>query len=293
MNNTNTMNNYHTNGSPLRAGILAIALLGATSSALHADENYFGYTYGAETLPKGHFELYQWATSRSGKADGSYQAVDLQTEVEYGFTARLQGSLYLNAIRHDVAGVTDFRDRDQFRFNGFQGALKYNLKSPYKDGYGLALYAEPGYKRYSRKSGKREDIFFLETKVITQKNYLEDALIWATNFSAELERKHDLGAKEWETELELTLSSGLSYRIAPRWFVGVEAVAVSAFERASLTRLGEYAIFIGPNLHYASKQWWFTITALPQLTGWPVNSGARNLNNFEKLEVRLKVGLNF
>lgn len=272
---------------------LLLLILAFTAASLRADENYFGYTYGAETLPKGHWELYQWATFRSGKADGSYHAVDLQTEAEYGFTDRVQGSIYLNAIKHDVSGVTDFPDRGQFRFNGLQASLKYNAKSPYKDGYGLAYYAEPGYKRYSQKNGAREDTFFFETKVIAQKNYLEDTLIWATNLSAELEREHDLEAREWETELELELSTGLSYRIAPRWFVGAEAIARSAFERAHLNQLGEYAVFAGPNVHYASTRWWFTLTVLPQITGWPANSGERNLNNFEKTEVRLKIGFNF
>lgn len=277
----------------IRLLICAALLSNLATSQARADENYFGYTYGAETLPKGGSELYQWVTSRSGKADGSYHAIDLQTELEHGFTDHLQGSLYLNAIQHDVSGVSGFPNRDQFRFNGLQGALKYNLRSPSKDGYGLALYAEPGYKRYSRKSGDRQDTFFFETKVITQKNYLDDTLIWATNLSAELERKHNLEERAWETELELTLSTGISYRIAPRWFIGAEAVAVSAFERAHLNKLGEYALFAGPNLHYADKRWWFTVTVLPQLTGWPENSGARDLNHFEKLEIRLKVGLNF
>ena len=277
----------------LRTSLAVVALLAAFSTGLRADENYFGYTYGSETLPKGHWEIYQWATSRTGKADGSYHAVDLQTEIEHGFTDRLQGSFYLNAIKHDISNVTDFSDRDQFRFNGFQGSLKYSLKSPYKDGYGLAVYLEPGYKRYSAKSGDREDIFFLEPKLIIQKNFLDDSLILAANFSAEFEREHNRDENEWESELELQFSTGLSYRFAPNWFVGVEAVATSAFERMRLDELGEYGIFAGPNLHYANKQWWATLTVLPQLTGWPETNGSRDLEHFEKLQVRLKVGVNF
>lgn len=261
--------------------------------SVHADENYFGYTYGSETLPKGHWEIYQWTTARVDKADGRYRAVDLQTEIEYGFTDRLQGSFYLNAVTHDISAVSDLNDRDQFRFNGLQGSLKYSLKSPYKDGYGLAVYLEPGYKRYSAKSGERVDIFFLEPKIIVQKNYLDDSLIWATNFSAEFEREHNLEAQEWESELELQLSTGLSYRFAPNWFAGIEALATSAFERMHLDTLGEYGVFAGPNLHYANHNWWATLTVLPQLTGWPESSGRRDLEHFEKLQIRLKVGVNF
>ncbi len=274
----------------LAGALLAMAAFPATG---HADENYFGYTYGSETLPKGHWEIYEWATSRTGKVDGTYRALDLQTEIEHGFTDRLQGSFYINAVKHDISNVSDFSDRDQFRFNGVQGSLKYSLKSPYKDGYGLAVYLEPGYKRYSATSGDREDAFFLEPKVIVQKNFLEGAMIWAANFSGEFERAHNLDEQEGESELELQFSTGLSYRFAPNWFVGVEALATSAFEHMHLDELGEYGIFAGPNLHYANRKWWATLTVLPQLSGWPGTVGNRDLEHFEKLQVRLKVGVNF
>src|ERR1035437_1542693 len=230
----------------------AFLVLFGLSSIARADENYFGYTYGSETLPKGHWEIYQWATARTGKADGSYHAVELQTEFEHGFTDHLQGSLYINAVQHDITNVSDFSDRDQTHFNGLQGSLKYSLKSPFKDGYGLAVYFEPGYKRYSDVSGERTDTFFFEPKLIIQKNFLEDTLLWATNFSGEFEREHNLETHAWESELELQLSSGLSYRFAPHWFAGIEMLATSAFERMHLDSLGEYAIFAGPNLHYAT-----------------------------------------
>jgi len=283
----------HRPSIPLQIAFTALIGLTVLAPSTKADENYFGYTYGSETLPKRHWEIYQWATSRTGKGDGSYHAVDLQTEIEHGFTDRLQGSFYLNAIKHDISNVSGFGDRDQFRFNGFQGSLKYSLKSPYKDGYGLAVYLEPGYKRYSAKSGDREDIFFLEPKLIVQKNFLESSLIWAANFSGEFEREHNLDEREWESELELQFSTGLSYRFAPNWFVGVEALATSAFERMHLDQLGEYGIFAGPNLHYASKKWWATLTVLPQLSGWPETKGNRDLEHFEKLHVRLKLGINY
>jgi len=291
MKNADTTQPFRT--SPLATLATAVLALLALTATVRADENYFGYTYGSETLPKGHWEIYQWATFRTGKVDGTYRAFDLQTEIEHGFTDRLQGSLYINAVKHDISNVNDFSDRDQFRFNGVQGSLKYSLKSPYKDGYGLAVYLEPGYKRYSAKSGDREDAFFLEPKLIVQKNFLEGALIWATNFSGEFEREHNLDEQEWESELELQLSTGLSYRFAPNWFVGVEALATSAFERMHLDELGEYGLFVGPNVHYANSKWWATLTVLPQVTGWPETVGNRDLEHFEKLQVRLKVGVNF
>ncbi|HEY8931853.1 MAG TPA: DUF6662 family protein [Rariglobus sp.] len=265
----------------------------AVAGSLHADENYFGYTYGSDTLPKGKSEIYQWITSRTGKADGSYAALDLQTEIEHGFTDRLQGSIYINAISHDITNVPGFTDRNAAGFNGLQGSLKYNLRSVDRGGWGVAVYLEPGYKKFSASSGERTDTFFLEPKLILQRNFLDDTLIWATNLGAEFEREHNLFADEWESELELEASTGLSYRFAPGWFAGVEAVFTSAFERMHLDELGEYGVFAGPTLHYAAPRWWATLTVLPQVTGWPENKGSRNLDNYEALQVRLKVGYNF
>jgi len=271
----------------------ALAVCAFSSPQARADENYFGYTYGADTLPKGRSEIYQWVTYRSRKADGHYRALDFQTELEHGFTDRLQGSLYLNAIRHDISGVSDFEDRDQTKFNGLQGSLKYALTNLYKDNIGIALYVEPGYTRYAQVSGDREDKYFFETKLILQKNYLDGLLVWATNLEAEFEREHNIEEQEWESELELVLSTGVSYRVAPRWFVGAEAVAASAFERMHLNELGEYGVFAGPNIHYAAERWWFTVTALSQVTGWPENSGRRNLDNYERFQLRAKLGVDF
>ena len=148
--------------------------VGSAPVALRADENTLGFTYGAETLPKGASEVYQIVTSRTGKAAGHYSALDLQTEIEHGFTDKLQGSLYLNAISHDISGVPGTSDRDQSAFNGVQVSVKYNLRSADRGGWGVAVYLEPGYKRYSGRSGKREDIYFLEPKLILQRNFLVD-----------------------------------------------------------------------------------------------------------------------
>lgn len=274
---------------PAALGLLALA----SAPAARADENYFGFSYGADTLPKGKSEIYQWITSRTGKADGSYSALDLQTEIEHGFTDRLQGSLYLNAVHHDISGVSGFADRNSTNFNGLQASLKYSLRSAERGGWGVAVYLEPGYKSYSGNSGEREDIYFLEPKLILQHNFLDDTLVWATNLSAEFEREQEVASGEWESELELEASTGVSYRFAAGWFAGLEAVYTSAYEGMHLDELGENALFAGPSLHYAAPRWWATLTVLPQLTGWPENKGERNLDNYEALRVRLKVGYNF
>ena len=123
---------------------IAAVLVAGQPAPAHADENLLGYVYGAETLPQGKWEAYQWVTLRTGKAAGSYRAFDLRTEIETGLTDRLQAAFYLNTRAHHIDGVPGLEERDSFALQGASAEFKYRVKSPYIDGYGLALYIEPG-----------------------------------------------------------------------------------------------------------------------------------------------------
>ncbi|MBP7948393.1 MAG: hypothetical protein KA004_01970 [Verrucomicrobiales bacterium] len=276
----------------LAAVILAAGLLGPVATT-HADENMFGYVYGADTLPKGKFELYNWTTWRHDKNQGEYDAFDVQFELEYGITDRFQTSTYLVFDGRDQSGLGShgLEDISDFRFDGLKQAFKYNVLSTYKDPIGLSLYFEPGYSRFHKVTGERLDEFEIETKLILQKNFLDDTLLWALNVTPEFEWYFPDGESS-ETEFILELSSGLSYRVAKNWFVGVETRYHTEFPEYGAQE--HQAIFLGPNIHYGGKKWWFTLTWLPQIWGEPNENGSSlHFGEHERSEVRLKVGFNF
>lgn len=283
-------------------GALAGVMLIATPA--HADENYFGYTYGAETLPKGQTEGYVWITDRRHKNEGHYSAQDYRFEIERGLTDKFQGSLYLNFASHHISGLEpEFEDVHRtFGFQGVSAEFKYRVKSPYKDGWGLAFYVEPGWSRIHKVEGEKATEYELELKAIVQKNFMDDRLIWAANLTLEpeWEREKEVIApgvveKEWEKELAIEFTTGLSYRIAPGWFLGVEGRYHSEYpDWTNGLHREHYAIFAGPNIHYGGKKWWFTATWLPQIHGSPSEPGSSlHLDEHEKRELRLKVGYNF
>src|SRR5260370_39842309 len=142
---------------------LLISLLAASLLVLpvRGDENYFGYSYGSETLPKGKWGLYSWTTGRFGKGTGSYSAFDLKQEVEYGVTDRFQIALEWNenhtyftggAGQENADSNTPVR-RNRFSFVGNALELKYAFSSPYKDPVGIALLVEPEYALTALPSG--------------------------------------------------------------------------------------------------------------------------------------------
>lgn len=286
-----------------RVSMLGFGLAGLAATPAQADEQYFGYTYSAEVLPKGETETEIWATDRRGKQDGHYDAQDYKFELEHGFTDRLTVSGYANFVSHHIHDDPKLeRTNRDFAFQGLSAEFKYNILSPYRNGFGLTLYAEPGWSRIHSIEGEKGTEYELELKAILQKNFLDDRLVWAANLTLEPEWEKEKevddesGAveREWEKELKVEVSTGLSYRVAPRWFLGVEGRYSSVYpDWTEGLHRETYAVFAGPAVHYAGKKWWATLSYQPQLFGAPSPGGSRALDEFEKRGLRLKLGYNF
>lgn len=286
-----------------RIVVLGAGLASLAAAPARADEQYFGYTYSAEVLAKGETETELWATDRRGKEDGHYDAQDYRLELEHGFTNRLTVSGYANFVSHNIHGSADLEDTNRdFAFQGVSAEFKYNVLSPYKDGLGLTLYTEPGWSRIHTVEGRKGSEYELELKAILQKNFLDDRLIWAANltFEPEWERATEPDpltgeiGREWKKELKVEVSSGVSNRFAPGWYAGVEGRYASVYPDWTHGLHREtYAVFAGPAVHYGGKKWWATLSYQPQLFGSPSPSGSLALDEYEKREIRLKIGYDF
>jgi len=288
-----------------------IAIFASCAAPAWGDENLLGYTKGAETLPKGAKELDLWVTQRAGKGQGEYTAWDTQFEFEYGLTNNLTGSLYLKGMALDTSGliIDGYLPEDNqfnWRASGVEAALMQMHISPALNGFGLATYYGLSYDWIDAHSGQDKNKYSLELKLLTQNFFADDQLVWLNNFIfegtyADRAEIPDLPPDmEWPTdpEMEIGLSyrTGLSYRFAPKWFVGAEIVYDTEFE----TEVGQerWTVQAGPSIHYAQQKWWMTLTWLPQLRGGgEMYEGQidteRHLIEKTETEVRLKVGINF
>ena len=206
---------------------LACGLL-ASASAL-ADERFFTYIQDADVIPKGGWEFEQWVTFRKGYPGGDHDfdqyLWDFREEIEYGFTDKLSGALYLN-FRQDqiVAQQPGLEGSSEFSFKGVSGELKYQLLNPNTKPVGIALYFEPTY------NGNELE---LEYKLIASKN-IGDKWVLAANAVFEQEWEKEEGETEKESVLEF--NAGVAYRFTPNWSVGLEARYHSVYEGASLER---------------------------------------------------------
>ena len=273
--------------------LLAAGLFNSLPPA-RADEHFFGFVRGAETLPAGHTDLYQFTTLRAGKDTGTYRGWDFETEAEYGFTDKFQGSVSLLQNYFHTQDVPELDNGNQYHLAGIEGAFKYRFKSPFKDGYGLAIRPEIGFRRYDDVGGLLEHELLLGTALIYQRNFLDDTLIFSANAGFDF-TWGKLPAEQYDHELLLDTGVGLAYRFAPNWFAGFETTYHAEFPDFDLGRYEHSVLFAGPSLHYAAKRWWATFTWVYQVWGNGVDEPVAHKTYAEEVrnEYRLKIGFNF
>jgi hypothetical protein len=298
----------------MRESFYAIAATAAvllSSTAAMADENLLGYVKGAETLPKGGKELYQWVTLREGKGSGNYTAYDTKTEFEYGLTDRFTIDAAISTLSVDTSGLTidgylPLPIDDALQPSSVEIGGKYRFLSAALDPIGLSATWEAEYAWLDPHSGQDKIEYELNFGLQAQKYLMEgQAVLMANaNLKAGYEDRRPISnlpvGFDWpedpEMEIETSFGLGAAYRFAPNWFVGVETVYAAEFETE--VGLERWSLFAGPSLHYGGEKWWATLTYFPQVVGggetYPGQSdGDLHLIEKTEYEARLKLGYNF
>lgn len=266
----------------------------ASSTAI-ADEQLWGFVRGAETLPAGKAEVYQFITLRTGKAlGGKYRAWDFDTEYEYGFTDKLQASVSVVNHFFHLRNVDALENQDRFRFGGVEASMKYRILSPFKDVVGLAVRVEGGYMTTDDVAGLDQDQLYIFPQLMIQKNFLDDTLITSLNIGAQMSWGKK-PAEEYDYEIGYEAGAALSYRFAPNWFIGAEAAFRVEYPEADFGFQEHNVVYAGPSIHYGAKNWWATATWGYQIYGneFEEVSSRRAFAEQQRNIFRLKVGFNF
>jgi hypothetical protein len=278
--------------------LLALSLAGTFAYQAKADEQLFGFARGAETLPKGKSEVYQFVTLREGKDEGRYHAYDFETEFEHGFTDRFQASVSMEnhyVSNHGVNGARDgLDDFNGYRLGGFAVSGKYNLLSPFKETLGAALRLETGYLWYDEVGGLLQHEYYIAPEVDLQKNFRDDTIICNLSFGPEFAWGKQ-PAEEYPREISVQAATGVSYRFARNWFIGAESNIRAEYPMFDFNNFEHVTVYAGPSLHYSAKRWWATLTWTPQVWGEGVDepNDGRTYAEETTQKFRLKVGFNF
>lgn len=246
----------------LTVAVLATALVALPQPEAHAGEGSFGWIYTLDLQPKGTLEFEQKLQYNRGQAQGKYDLWQARTELEYGLTDDVQiagylNSSYVSADRND-ANTGDASgwlvpgnagpSYSKGRVDGVSVEAIWRLTNPVVDPVGVGLYGE-----VTTGSVKDE----LEGRLLLQSNFLDDRLVLASNLHFAIEKvKFDAADIGHESMVDLLL--GASYRVANNWTAGLEYRFHNDFNGYGFNTQTQRAHFFGPNMHYATKDWWFT-----------------------------------
>ena len=248
--------------SRLKAVALTALLTALIQVPAQAGEGSFGWIYTLDLQPKGTLEFEQRLQLNQKQARGKYDLWQARTELEYGLTDDIQiagylNSSYVNANQNNADGTTGgwlvpgsagSGAYSRSRVDGVSLEGIWRLTNPVLVPVGVGLYGEVT-------AGPVKDE--IETRLLLQSNFLDDRLIVASNLQFAFEKvKFDAADIGHESMIDLLV--GATYRVANNWTAGLEYRFHNDFNGYRFNEQTQRAHFFGPNVHYATKDWWFT-----------------------------------
>lgn len=242
------------------AAIAAAALFNAgLPTTARASDQPFLTLDATDIEPELGRELEQSFSWTAGKTNQSFNAIEGETEFEYGLSDQIQLAA---AAEYDWTRTRDHaapgsRATVGTAFDAVRAEMIYQAMNVYFDPIGLGFVVSPRIGRNLRD---------VETKVLVQKNFLNDRLRLVTNLGVNFGTERNLGA--WSDVSALTFDAGIAYNVTWEWSAVLEFNAEHDYDglllngRATPT---SSTFYIGPTIQYVTLPWRFTLGAQAQL----------------------------
>lgn len=277
---------------PWLVGLLVATALALLAPPVHADDQPFVTIYTTDIQTAQGREFEQWLTWRINHGNERFNEFLSRSELEYGITDNLQGSLYLNYVFEQARPHIPLGPVETTNAFGVSGEVIWRLLNPYFDPIGFALYFEPSWSAKERS---------LETKLLFQKNFLNDTLRTVLNINFEDQWvENSIGHFDKESALEFDL--GASYNVTPDLSVGLEFDNEHGFDDLILggpARETSNSFFLGPTIYYVAHPWsiwWGAQAQLPiatNPTGTPRAVVSGQTVDAEHFRTTLKFAIDF
>jgi hypothetical protein len=255
---------------------IATAALLATAAAAHANPRNLPVTYNASTSARGHLEVEQFVDAIGVRLereldDGTAESTmvpryELQTELEYGLTDRLEYGLYF-AFKQGASV-----DTPVINFAGVKNRLRWRFSRP-EWPVQMAAYGEVA---------TFHDEVELEEKLIL--DYRAGRVRAQANLWIE---------QEWyfvddETKYVYNPAAGVTYEVSPAITLGAEYWARGRFDEPAMGGTGTHH-YAGPTFMAQRGEYWISAGAYTRLEKIGSATDVDDPNG--KLWVRLVAGI--
>ena len=258
-------------------------------------EHIFGFTEGSDIGAVGEKELETDSTGRFGRAGGSFSNIATALEAKYTLTERFRVSAAATVAFYDITGVNGFDDRRQTALQSFSIDARFRLLDRERAPVGLTIGIIPHWGLRDEVSGASADQYRTEFLLIADRELVPDRLFGAINISYERDETRLRASDQALRESALGLSAALAAQVMPGVFIGAEVRNLRHYEGLGLSQFAGQALYVGPTLYMTlGAQFWLSAAWNVQAWGTTAESGAAlDLTNFERHQVRFRLGVNF
>lgn len=280
-----------------RTAIVCLAAL--APACVHAEdidtEHVFGFMIGTDVGSVGEREFQSQTTGRFAKADGRYQAIEQELELEFVPAKNFRVEVGSSFASHDINGVAGFEDRRQFDWQGVSLDLRYRLLGRDTAPFGLTFALETHADRIDDLTAAPARQYGTALTLALDRELVPDRVVAALNlfYQPEWTRFSATGLAQQES----TAGAAVAVMAQPRpgFLIGGEMRYLRKYDGLGLDELSGQALYVGPTAYVQlSERARLTAAWSAQLWGRSAGStAALDLVNFERHQARLIYGVNF
>jgi hypothetical protein len=258
-------------------------------------EHLFGFVEGADIGGKGETEFVIDSNLRAGKGAGSFADAASQFELKYTALENFRISAAATLAYYDITGVTGIGDARRAAAQSLSFDARFRMLDRTQAPLGLTLSVSPHWGLADETSGVRTDHFGTEVELLADRELVPDRLVGAVNLLFANDRARLLASDGIERESLAGAGAALAAQIMPGLWLGGEVRYLRDYSGAALNVFSGQAIYVGPSVYarlgektFVSAAWDFQIWGDAIAT-----PGALDLANFERHQVKLRVGFEF
>ncbi len=281
------------------APMLAAWLMAATpaSASDHGvdTEHLFGFTEGSDIGAPPEKELESETTARLGKRGGTFRAVDSAVVLKVPLSDRFRLAPGLAFAGYAMRRVPGLDDREVAALAGGFIETRARIFTRDEAPFGLTLNTVIGGSRLDAATGLAASGLSVEAGLLMDREIVPGEVVAGLNVVYALGRSRLAGIAGDQQASNVEISGAVAKRFGPGLFLGLEARYLRAYSGLGLDRFAGQAVYLGPTLYKTLREeTWISFTWGTQLAGSEAGAGEdRDLTNFDRHQVRLRIGTHF
>jgi hypothetical protein len=258
-------------------------------------EHLFGFTEGTDIGAAGDRDVELDSTSRFGRQGGSYAVAAPELEIKYTALQNFRITAGATFAYYDVAGVAGLGDRRQTSAQSVSFDARFLLLDRNRSPFGMMLSISPHWGFFDETSGVRINHVGVETLLSADREIVVDRLLAGLNVLFDTDRTRLVAGGQVAQEPVLGAGAAVASQVMPGVWLGGEARYLRSYDGTGLNIFSGQAVYLGPTLYarLGEKSW---ISAAWNFQAWGAATGvpgALDLANFERHQIKLRVGYEF